>query len=184
MEKELSKLKRRPFMFPLLLPILVMAVVVFAAVWIWDMRATTVVIVVRHAEVEASAGPDPKLSLLGQERAARLARVLAKIQGERGVDAVFASEMLRTQQTVGPLAQSLSLPTNVLPAAGWAELPGRLLREQRGKVVVVAGHSNTLPPLIEALSGESISIAENEYDHIYIVFVPRLSRTRLLQLYY
>jgi phosphohistidine phosphatase SixA len=184
MEKELSKLKRRPFMFPLLLPLLVMAAVIVAAVWIWDMRATTVVIAVRHAEVEVDAGPDPKLSLLGQERAARLARVLAKIQGERGVDAVFASEMLRTQQTVAPLAQSLSLPTNILPVAGWTDLPGRLLREQRAKIVLVAGHSNTLPPLIEALSGESISIEETEYDRLYIVFVPRLSRARLLQLYY
>ncbi len=162
MEKELSKLKRRPFMFPLLLPFLVMAVVIVAAVWIWDMRATTVVIAVRHAEVEAGAGPDPSLSLLGQERAARLARVLAKIQGARGVDAVFASEMQRTQQTVAPLSQSSSLPTNVLPVAGWADLPARLISEQRGKVVVVAGHSNTLPPLIEALSGESVSIAEGE----------------------
>jgi broad specificity phosphatase PhoE len=184
MEKELSKLKRRPFMFPLLLPLMVMAVVLVAAVWIWDMRATTVVIAVRHAEVEAGAGPDPKLSLLGQERAARLARVLARLQGESGVDAVFASEMLRTQQTAAPLAQSQSLPTNVLPAAGWADLPSRLLREQRGKVVLVVGHSNTLPPLIEALSGESVSIADSEYDRLYIVFVPRLSRTRLLQLSY
>jgi len=171
-------------MFPLLLPLLVMAVVIFAAVWIWDMRATTVVIAVRHAEVEAGAGTDPKLSLLGQERAARLARVLAKLQGDHGVDAVFASEMLRTQQTVAPLAQSLSLPTNVLPVAGWAELPSRLLNEQRGKVVLVVGHSNTLPPLIDALSGESVSIAESEYDRLYIVFVPRLSRVRLLQLSY
>jgi len=184
MEKELSKLKRRPFMFPLLLPFMVMAVVVVAAVWIWDMRATTVVIAVRHAEVDAATGPDPKLSLLGQERAARLARVLAKLQGEHGVDAVFASEMLRTQQTAAPLAQSLSLPTNVLPAAGWVDLPGRLLGEQRGKVVLVVGHSNTLPDLIEALSGESVAIAESEHDRLFVVFVPRLSRARLLQLFY
>jgi broad specificity phosphatase PhoE len=184
MEKELSKLKRRPFMFPLLLPFLAMVVVIVAAIWIWDMRATTVVIAVRHAEVETGAGPDPNLSLAGLERAARLARVLAKIQGVRGVDAVFASEMQRTQQTVAPLAQSLSLPTNVLPVAGWADLPNRLLSEQRGKVVLVAGHADTLPPLIEALSGESVAIGADEFDHLYIIFVPRLSRTRLLQISY
>jgi phosphohistidine phosphatase SixA len=184
MEKELSKLKRRPFMFPLLLPFLAMAVVIVAAVWFWDMRATTVVIVVQHAEVESGAGPDPNLNLVGQERAARLARVLAKVQGTRGVDAVFASEMQRTQQTVAPLAQSLSLPTNVLPAAGWAELPARLLREQRGKVILIAGQGNTVPPLIEALSGESISATESDFARLYIVIVPRLSHTRLLQLSY
>jgi len=184
MEKELSKLKRRPFMFPLLLPLVVMAVAIMAAVWIWDMRATTVVIVVRHAEVEPGVDPDPNLSLLGRERAARLARVLAKVQSEHGVDAVFASEMRRTQQTVAPLAETLSLPINILPAAGWADLPERLVHEQRGKAVLVVGHSNTIPPLIQALSGESVTLADGEYDHLYIVFVPRLSRTRLLQLYY
>jgi phosphohistidine phosphatase SixA len=184
MEKELSKLKRRPFMFPLLLPFAVMAVAIMAAVWIWDMRATTVVIVVRHAEAEIGGDPDPNLSLLGRERAARLARVLAKVQLDHGVDAVFASEMRRTQQTVAPLAESLSLPINILPIAGWTDLPDRLLHEQRGKVVLVAGHSGTIPPLVQSLSGETVSIAEGEYDHLYIIFVPRLSRARLLQLYY
>jgi broad specificity phosphatase PhoE len=184
MEKELSKLKRRPFMFPLLLPLAVLAVAIVFAIWIWDMRATTIVIAVRHAEAESADGPDPNLSLLGRERAARLARVMAKVQGTRGVDAVFASEMQRTQQTVAPLAQSLSLPTNILPVAAWSELPARIKGEQRGKVILVVGHSNTLPPLIESLSGESIVITENEFDNLYIVFVPPLSHARLLRLSY
>jgi broad specificity phosphatase PhoE len=184
MQKELNQLRRRPFMFPLLLPVAVAAVLVAAAIWFWDMRATTVVIAVRHAEVESTGSPDPDLSLMGQERAARLARSLAMAQGIRGVDAIYASEMRRTQQTVAPLAQSLSLPTNVLPVAGSSDLPRKLLREHRGKVVVVAGHSNTVPPLIEALSGEQIAIGETEFDHVYIVYISRLSRRRLLQLRY
>ena len=184
MDKELTQLKRRPFMFPLLLPIAVMAVLLLAAIWFWDMRGTTIVIAVRHAETEAVTDPDPNLSLLGQERAARLARTLAEVQGERGVDAVFASELRRTQQTVAPLAQSLSLPTNILPAASWSDLHRRILSDYRGKVVVVAGHSNTVPPLIEALSDQEVTLTENDYDRLYIVFVPRLARTRLLQLRY
>jgi len=184
MDKELTQLKRRPFMFPLLLPIGVIVVLLVAAAWFWDMRGTTVVIVVRHAEAEAVSDPDPNLSLLGQERAARLARSLATVQGERGVDAIFASEMRRTQQTVAPLAQSLSLPTNILPAASWSDLHRRILGDYRGKVVVVAGHSNTVPPLIDALSGQEVTVGESEYDRLFIVFIPRLARTRLLQLRY
>jgi len=190
MEKELNKLKRRPFMFPLLLPILVLVFATMAVVWIWDMRATTVIVVVRHAEVEVSGEADPNLSLLGRERAARLARMLAEIgavetvHGNRGVEAVFASELRRTQQTAAPLAESLSLPINVLPVAGWSDLPDRLVREQRGKVVLLVGHSNTIPPLIAALTGEQVNVGETDYDHLYIVFAPQLSRTRFLHLRY
>jgi broad specificity phosphatase PhoE len=188
MEKELKRLQRRPFMFPLLLPIVVMAVAVVAGLWIWDMRATTVVVVVRHAEVDADGNPDPNLSLLGRERAARLARMLNDVgikdsaSTNRGVDAIYASELRRTQQTAGPLAESLSLPINILAAAGWSELGDRLKSEQQGKVVLVVGHSNTVPTLVESLTGEKVTIAETEFDHLYIVFAPRLSRTRLLHL--
>ncbi|HTE42494.1 MAG TPA: phosphoglycerate mutase family protein [Steroidobacteraceae bacterium] len=188
MEKELKRLKRRPFMFPLLLPIVVMAVVVAAGLWVWDMRATTVVVIVRHAEVDADGNADPNLSLLGRERAARLARMLSDVgvkEGtsvNRGVDAIYASELRRTQQTAAPLAESLSLPINVLAAAGWSELGDRLKSEQQGKVVLVVGHSNTVPTLVEALAAEKVTIGETEFDHLYVVFVPRLSRTRLLHL--
>jgi len=189
MDKELSKLRRRPFMFPLLLPIVSFAIIVAAAVWIWDMRATTVVVIVRHAEVEVGQDPDPNLSLLGRERAARLTRMLSEVGvadagDNRGVEAIFASELRRTQQTAAPLAESLSLPINVLAVAGWNDLPARLLREQRGKVILVVGHSNTVPPLVEALTGVKSTIAEAEFDHLYVAFVPRLSRTRLLHLRY
>jgi broad specificity phosphatase PhoE len=184
MEKELSNLKRRPFMFPLLLPIAVMAVVVIAGIWIWDMRATTVVIVVRHAEVESTTEPDPNLSLQGRERAARLARVLAKLQGDHGVDVVFASESRRSQQTAAPLAESLSLPVNVIPSAGWDALPDRVLHEQRGKVVLVISHADAVVPLVRTLGGESVTQSDSDYDHLYLIFVPRLSRSRTLGLVY
>jgi hypothetical protein len=184
MHKELNQLKRRPFMFPLFLPVAVAAAIVAAAIWFWDMRATTIVIVVRHAETEAGSNPDPDLSLAGQERAVRLARTLATIQGARGVDAIYSTETRRTQQTAAPLAQALSLPTNVHAAAGWSDLPKKLLSDQHGKVAVVVGQGNALPPLILALSGETVAIPESEFDHLYIVSVSRLSRTRLLQLRY
>ena len=194
MEEELVKLKRRPFMFPLLLPVAVMAVVVLAAIWIWDMRATTVVVIVRHAEVDPGTNPDPDLNLAGREHAARLARVLASVQeataqgnrtpGERGVDAVFASETRRSQQTAAPLAEAMSLPVNVVPAAGWSALPDRLLHDERGKVVLVVGRESTIPPLVDALTGDTVTVGPNDADQLLIAFVPRLSRPRLLQLHY
>ena len=51
-------MRRRPFFFPLVLPVLLFIALVAAAAWLFDARATTVVFVVRHAEVEVSLGPE------------------------------------------------------------------------------------------------------------------------------
>jgi phosphohistidine phosphatase SixA len=184
MDKDLGKLRRRPFLFPLVFPFLLLIGVVAVAVWLFDARASTVVVIVRHAEVEASADPDPGLSVDGRERAAKLARMLAQAQPVRGIDAIFASEMRRTQQTVIPLSEVLALPVNVVPAAGWSDLPKKILREHRGEYVLVAGNTNTIPALIKSLTGEEVTLREDEYDAMFIVFAPQVSKRKVVRLRY
>lgn len=184
MNRDLDKMRRRPFFFPLALPVLVFAALLLAAIWIFDARATTVVVVVRHAEVENIADGDPALSVDGRERAARLARMLSQAQPVRGVDAIFSSEFRRTQQTATPLSETLALPINVVPAATWDSLPRKITREHRGEYVLVSGSSNTIPALIEALSGEKIAIREDEYDAMFIVFVPQFSKPKVVRVRY
>jgi phosphohistidine phosphatase SixA len=184
MQRDLDKMRRRPFFFPLVLPVLMFIAVVLAAAWLFDARATTVVFVVRHAETEPSADADPDLSLDGRERAARLAKMLAQAQPVRGIDAIFASEFRRTQQTVSPLSESLALPVNVVPSAASSDLPKRITREHRGEYVLVSGSTTTIPSLIEALSGEKVTIRDDEYDAMFIVFVPQISKTRVVRLKY
>jgi phosphohistidine phosphatase SixA len=184
MNRDLDKLRRRPFFFPLVLPILLFVALVMAAAWLFDARSTTVIFVVRHAETEAAADPDPELSVDGRERAARLAKVLLQAQPVRGVDAIFASEYRRTHQTVIPLSDTLALPVNLVPAATWNELPRRILRDHRGENVLVAGNINTVPALIEALTGETVTLREDEYDVLFVVFVPQISKKRVVRLRY
>ncbi|MFL6619245.1 MAG: histidine phosphatase family protein, partial [Povalibacter sp.] len=95
MNRDLEKLRRRPFFIPLLFPVLVFVAVVAAAAWLFDARATTMIVVVRHAEVEASTEADPGLSVDGRERAARLAKMLSQVRPMRGIDAIFTSEFKR-----------------------------------------------------------------------------------------
>ena len=184
MQRDLDKLRRRPFFFPLLLPVLLFIALVAAAVWLFDARATTVVFVVRHAETATGADADPDLSVDGRERAARLARMLAQAQPVRGIDAIFASEFRRTHQTLTPLSETLALPVHVVPSAAWSELPRRILREHKGEYVLVSGSSNTVPELIEALSDEKVTLREDEYDAMFIVFVPQISRTKVVRIRY
>jgi phosphohistidine phosphatase SixA len=184
MQRDLDKMRRRPFFFPLILPVLMFIAVVVAAAWLFDARATTVVFIVRNAETEASADPDPELSVDGRERAARLAKMLSKAQPVRGIDAIFASEFRRTHQTVTPLSETLALPVNLVPSATWADLPRRITRQHRGEYVLVAGSSATVPQLVEALSGEKVTLREDEYDAMFIVFVPQISRTKVVRVRY
>jgi phosphohistidine phosphatase SixA len=184
MQRDLDKLRRRPFFFPLILPVLLFIALLAAAAWIFDARATTVVFIVRHAETEGSIDADPELSVDGRERAARLARVLSKAKPDRGVDAIFASEFKRTHQTVTPLSETLALPVNLVPTAAWSELPRRITREHRGEYVLVAGNNNSAAQLAEALSGEPVTVGDDEYDSLFIIFVPQIAKTKVVRLRY
>ena len=84
---------------------------------------------IRHAESEANAAndlattvPGPPLTPLGREQATKLAE---KAKAD-GYDGVFASQMVRTQQTAAPTAKALGEQVTVLPglneiSAGWFE---------------------------------------------------------------
>lgn len=84
---------------------------------------------IRHAESEANASdvastavPGPPLTQLGREQAETLA---GKLTGNN-YDGVYASEMLRSQQTAEPVAKALGEQVTVLPGlneipAGWFE---------------------------------------------------------------
>jgi phosphohistidine phosphatase SixA len=184
MQRDLDKMRRRPFFFPLVLPVLLFIALVAAAAWLFDARATTVVFVVRHAEVEVGNDPDPPLSVDGRERAARLAKMLSKAQPVRGLDAIFASEFRRAHQTVTPLSETLALPVNVVPSATWTDLAKRITRDHRGEYVLVAGNANNIPALVKALSGESVALGEEEYDTMFVVFVPQVSKTKVVRMRY
>lgn len=184
MDRDLDKLRRRPFFFPLVLPVLLLIALVGAAIWLFDARATTVIFIVRHAEVEVGADPDPGLSVDGRERAARLAKMLARAQPVRGVDAIFASEYRRTHQTVTPLSETLALPVNVVPSPTWSDLARRITRDHRGEYVLVCGSVNTVPQLVKALTGENVTLRDDEYDAMFIVFVPQLSKKRVVRVRY
>lgn len=93
-----------------------------------DARSMTLTLV-RHAESEANAAdvastvvPGPPLTPTGREQADKLANELSANR----YDGVYASEMLRTQQTAEPMAKALGKPVTVLPglneiSAGWFE---------------------------------------------------------------
>ncbi|MEO8592427.1 MAG: phosphoglycerate mutase family protein [Candidatus Solibacter sp.] len=132
--------------------------------------APAVILLVRHGEPVKEAGDDPGLTAAGRQRAEALARVVAAWQAPGGkVRALFASERKRTQETLAPLGSATGLKVTVVAAKDTAALV-KQVRAVKGGIVVVAGHSNTVPAIVEALSGVAgIAIADNEYDRLFAV---------------
>jgi len=126
------------------------------------------VIVVRHAE-KLDDSDDPPLSGDGYRRAARLAGLL----DDAGIDAIYGTERQRTIQTAQPLADRLGLEIGVVPRAGTDDLERRLRTQHADDVVLVVGHSDTVPGILSALGvRESVTIADADYDNVFVV-IPR-----------
>jgi broad specificity phosphatase PhoE len=149
---------RRFLRFPLAAAVLLAAVPVSAQV--------TTVLVVRHAEKMPTPANDPHLDRAGRARAVALAHVA----GASGVTAIYATNFLRTQETVAPLAAALGLTPIVMDATQTEQLIEDIRSNRRGQTVLVCGHSNTVPEIVEGLSGVVIEpIPDNRYDGLYVV---------------
>jgi len=62
----------------------------------------------------------------------------------------------------------------------------QIVREHKGKIILVVGHSNTVPILIGSMgaSKKVPEIAENEYDNIYLVSIPWFGKTKTIRMRY
>ncbi|MCH8099329.1 MAG: histidine phosphatase family protein [Proteobacteria bacterium] len=169
----------------------IQVVIIYTAIavglaWFFESQATTTVIFVRHAEKTAEPADDPLLSLAGQQRAVELARQLVDADVVAGIDAVYATPYRRTVDTAQPLADALGLPITSYDAADTETIMEQIVRKHKGKIVLVVGHSNTLPALIGNMgaSKKVPVIDEYEYDNIYIVSIPWFGKTKTIRLRY
>jgi phosphohistidine phosphatase SixA len=149
--------------------------------------ADQVIFVVRHAErADGGAAPggmmasnDPPLSAAGIERARRLASVLAPAD----VKSIFTTEFARTRQTAAPLAEAMQIKASVVSGKDVAAL-SQQVRAAGGNVLVV-GHSNTVPELLKQLGVKTpITIADSEYDNLFVIVRPAAGEPVLIRLRY
>jgi broad specificity phosphatase PhoE len=135
-------------------------------------RTPTMVLLVRHAEKAAEPSDDPPLSAAGSARARALAAALA----DAGVGAVIVSPRIRTRDTAQPLLDTLHLAPEVVPlggpAAAHAEGVAAAVRRHAGQVVLVVGHSNTVPAIVAALGGPRLpDICDAAYANLYVLLL-------------
>ena len=131
-------------------------------------RAQQAVILVRHAE-RADQSKDSALSVAGRARARALAALLA----DTGVNAIYASQYQRTVKTAEPLALSLKIPVQTMPAAETKALLARLRSQHKSDVVLVVGHSDTVPELLHLLGDPAVEpIEDDDFGNVFVV-VPK-----------
>ena len=143
---------------------------------------TTTVIVLRHAEKATDAGDDPPLSAVGFARAERLATLL----GAAPLVAVYASDTRRAQQTAAPLAARHRLPVTVRAGKDVRGLIDDIGARHVGRTVVVVGHSDTAPEIVAVLTRgkQALSIADDQFDRVFIVTVTRFGPPSTTELRY
>lgn len=181
--------------------LVIVGIVFYFCLW----NPTTTILLVRHAE-RADDSDNTNLSQAGRDRA----DVLVEVIDEAAVSAIYSTDFCRTAQTAQPSAIALGLTLNVQqsghPNAGLDEcepsidiatnnLPGaistpqdlasHLLSQHAGSVVLVVGHSDTVPAIIEALGqGSFAPIQIDDYDNVFVVAVrkyfgvPRLVKAK------
>jgi len=138
------------------------------------------VVIVRHAEKE-STGADPGLTPEGQARAAHLAEVL----GRAAVNALIASELRRTQETLQPLSDLKAMPLEIIEME--EDVVARLTAMPAGSLAVVAHHSYTIPNILKQLGIEDltgIDVTGDHYDEFLVVLLPSGGKPQLVHLTY
>lgn len=135
----------------------------------------TTVILLRHAEKDASKTADkkdPDLTDAGRQRAEKLVEVLSKYKGCR----IYSTNYKRTRNTVNPFAErsdpKYRLRVQVYDSENLEKFADEL-RNLRGGCAIVVGHSNTTPTLVNHLLKQEKYkwLQDNEYDKIFILKV-------------
>ena len=135
---------------------------------------------VRHAKKKNDLD-DPGITREGRKRAERLAYNFRRAK----VDALFASDLKRTVETVEPLAQQKGLKIRSIKEV--KELVQALKSLPQGSFAVVAHHSYTLQEILEGLGvpkKEADGLDVDVYDNLFLILYHPDLETRALNLTY
>jgi broad specificity phosphatase PhoE len=143
----------------------------------------TTIFLVRHADINRTinpSDPDPGLTLQGLQRANELAGVLSKVE----IDAIYSTNTSRTNATAQPLATSRSLQISLYENLDL--LVNEVKENHGGEEILVVGHSNTVPMIIDKFVGASTgySVGLDEYYKIFIVTITKSGKWWTAQLKY
>ncbi len=141
----------------------------------------TTVFLVRHAEKVEDGTKNPPLAEKGSRRAAMIRELFASTD----FDGLYATPFERTINTLKPLADTLGMTVETYdPNLDLAVLMDQLLHKHAGKKIFIAGHSNTIPGMLNVLIGSKDyeDFTHDQYNDLFMVSLTekgKASATRL-----
>ncbi len=84
------------------------------------------------------------------------------------------------------MADALGLPVMNYDVSDTRDVIDSIVSEYKGKIVLVVGHSNTIPELMANMGASKNvpAIDEDEYDNLYLVTIPWFGKTKTIRLRY
>ena len=140
----------------------------------WAQEKTTTIYLIRHAE-KADGSADPSLSDAGLARAQNWGRYF----DDKNITAYYTTNYKRTKETALEITStSLTMPEsgternfrmNVYDPMTFSLK--QVAADNKGNSVIVVGHSNTIPTLVNNFIGERkyIDIPESDFGNLYII---------------
>lgn len=130
----------------------------------------TTVVLLRHAERQSILDHDSSLAEAGLRRAELLVPLLEAFRPE----ALYTSDLIRTQQTLAPLSAKLGLKPSVRSREASGALAEEILRNHRGHTVIVCWHHDLMKKVARGLGvkGPIPYWSLDTYDRLWIVRVP------------
>ena len=135
---------------------------------------TTKYIIVRHAEKDTTLAnaklmaSDPPLNSIGETRALSLADKLKEYK----INQIYSSNYKRTKATASPIAKAQNLNVAIYDPRNLDAFATQLLSsENTGKTILIVGHSNSSPKLVNLLikQDQYKDLDESIYDTYWIV---------------
>jgi broad specificity phosphatase PhoE len=124
---------------------------------------------IRHAEKDRSnpENPDPELNQRGLGRAMHWAEILDDVP----LDAIYSTDYERTRMTAAPVSIKQDITVKYYDPANLDM--DTFMSETLGRKVLIVGHSNTTPEMVNRLIGEERfpKMEDDDNGGLYIVTV-------------
>lgn len=126
----------------------------------------TTLILSRHAE--KGSGENPELTKEGKDRA----KALTKLKHLYTIAQVYSTSAKRTVATAEPIAKEMNLKVNTaFSGKQFKEMLSDISKNHAGKTVMVVGHSDTVPDILNHLTKSDLykEIDITDYSNLFII---------------
>jgi 2,3-bisphosphoglycerate-dependent phosphoglycerate mutase len=127
---------------------------------------TTTIYLIRHAE-KADNSKNPNLSEMGSMHASHWDDVFSAVH----FDAIYSTNYNRTLKTAEPTALTQKIAVTTYDPKDFSL--EKIKKDHSGQTILIVGHSNTIPDLVNKLIGQNVYpiIEETTFGNLYMITI-------------